>query len=1074
MKTTSLNTKNYILVVWGIVLLALSGFAQTAPEIPPGLLAQFNQMSPAQQRALANQYGVDITDLVAKKTFADKPAQMLAEPAVPIRPVDAAMAPKKAAPIQAPAIVKPVATIAIDPPLERFGSQIFDANVATFAPVDNIPVPPGYLLGVGDNIAIMLYGNLQLQSELVVDREGAINFPQLGPIALAGLPWIEARKVIETRVKQQLIGTNVVASLGRLRSINIFMAGEVKVPGNYSVSALTTITQAVYTAGGISPVGSYRDIQVKRRGETVATFDLYDLLLKGSLEKDIRLQTGDVVFVPPTGPMISIQGQVLRPAKFEVKQAESLGDALKMAGGLLSRSYSSQAVMQRYVPGDELPILKNVDLTDSEVLRVSLLDGDVLTVAKMAARVENPIRIKGAVERPGVFAWQPGIRVSDFLRGVDGYLKESVDLDIALIVRRKNQRMDIEVLAFDLGEAISEPGGGSDLVLQAHDELLVFSLTELGGLRAELLNPVIARLNRQADEREWPQVVQLGGAVARAGNFPLLTDQRLSDLLTLAGGENYLDIEIDREIALIIRRQPNLIDIHVRAVDLGAALLDPSGSADPLLQPLDEVILFKRTGSRLGLIGSTVARLQRQADQDEWPRTVKVLGSLDGTGTYPLTEGQRVSSLLTLLGGDDYLNIQVDLDVALIVRKDDSLVDIKVIPFTLGDALENPGSDMDPILEPLDEVLILDLVTGDGSNRMGLLDSVNKRLRNEATADKEAEVITIQGRVRLPGDYPILATGDLNYLIDLAGGFAEGAYVDQAEVSRKFITLDKQEEIELLAVDLASTSSMRSFQLKPRDIVRVNTIPGWQQEQNVTLSGEIIFPGIYAIENGETLGSVLRRAGGLTDQAFPEGAVFINQVAKEQQLIQAKTIVQRLESELATDAAIEEEGEGEGDADTAGLKKSVLAAIDGRIVISIKKILKGNKKADIELQEGDSLHVPRMNRTVSVAGEVFHPGTYVLDEGSSKSDFIALAGQETRYADKKRTYVIKADGSVTPSRGGGMWLSGFSRKSSIEAGDIIVVPTNLDYEQPLTRINAVTSIVFQSMASIAAFFNVSN
>jgi protein involved in polysaccharide export with SLBB domain len=265
---------------------------------------------------------------------------------------------------------------------------------------------------------------------------------------------------------------------------------------------------------------------------------------------------------------------------------------------------------------------------------------------------------------------------------------------------------------------------------------------------------------------------------------------------------------------------------------------------------------------------------------------------------------------------------------------------------------------------------------------------------------------------------------------------------------------------------------MRSFQLKPRDIVRVNTIPGWQQEQNVTLSGEIIFPGIYAIENGETLGSVLRRAGGLTDQAFPEGAVFINQVAKEQQLIQAKTIVQRLESELATDAAIEEEGEG--DADTAGLKKSVLAAIDGRIVISIKKILKGNKKADIELQEGDSLHVPRMNRTVSVAGEVFHPGTYVLDEGSSKSDFIALAGQETRYADKKRTYVIKADGSVTPSRGGGMWLSGFSRKSSIEAGDIIVVPTNLDYEQPLTRINAVTSIVFQSMASIAAFFNVSN
>ncbi|MBT6245299.1 MAG: hypothetical protein HOI43_07790, partial [Gammaproteobacteria bacterium] len=880
MKSNSLIKKNYILSIGSIMLLLLVSIVQSAPEIPPGLVAQFNQMSPAEQRALANQYGVDITDLVAKKTAGGKPApaKALAAPAEPIKPVIAptkAPAPKRVAPVQPPAIVKSVATVAIEPPLKRFGSQIFDANVTTFAPVDNIPVPPGYLLGVGDNISILLYGNLQLQSELVVDREGAINFPQLGPIVLAGLPWVEARAVIETRVKQQLIGTEVVASLGRLRSINIFMAGEVKVPGNYSVSALTTITQAVYTAGGISTLGSYRDIQVKRRGETVATFDLYDLLLKGSLEKDIRLQTGDVVFVPPTGPMISIQGQVLRPAKFEVMQAESLGDVLKMAGGLLSRSYASQAVMQRYVPGDELPILKNVDLTDSEVLTGSLLDGDVLTVAKMATRVENPIRIKGAVERPGVYAWQPGIRVSDFLRGVDGYLKESVDLDIALIVRRKNQRMDIEVLAFDLGKAISEPGGASDLVLQAHDELLVFSLTELGGLRAELLNPVIARLNRQADEREWPQVVKLDGAVAKAGNFPLLTDQRLSNLLTLAGGENYLDIEIDREIALIIRRQPNLIDIEVHAVDLGTALLTPSSDADPLLQPLDEVILFKRTGTRLGLVNTTVARLQRQADEDEWPRTVKVLGSLEGAGTYPLTEGQRVSSLLTLVGGDDYLNLLVDLDIALIVRKDESLVDIKVIPFTLGDALENPGSDMDPMLEPLDEVLILDLVTGDGSNRMGLLASINKRLRNEATADKEAEVITIQGRVRLPGDYPILATGDLNYLMDLAGGFAEGAYVDEAEVSRKFITAQKAEKIKLLEVNLASISAMQSFQLKPRDIVRVNTIPGWRQAENVTLTGEVVFPGTYSIEGGETMSSVLRRAGGLTDEAFPEAAVFV-------------------------------------------------------------------------------------------------------------------------------------------------------------------------------------------------------
>ena len=188
--------------------------------------------------------------------------------------------------------------IAQDPKLPRFGSQIFDSSITRFTQVDNLPVPGSYVLGVGDQLSVLLYGNDNVETSVVIDREGAVNFPLLGPLVLAGISWNEAKDLVKRRVQDQLVGTKVVVSLGRLRSINVFMAGEVAQPGNFTVSALTTIIQSVYLAGGITDKGSYRDIQVIRDGQKIATLDLYGLLLAGSVVNDERLQNGDVVFVP--------------------------------------------------------------------------------------------------------------------------------------------------------------------------------------------------------------------------------------------------------------------------------------------------------------------------------------------------------------------------------------------------------------------------------------------------------------------------------------------------------------------------------------------------------------------------------------------------------------------------------------------------------------------------------------------------------------------------------------------------------------------------------------------------------
>ena len=189
--------------------------------------------------------------------------------------------------------------------------SLFDREVSTFAPTDDASVPDNYRLGAGDNLVIQLFGKDNEQYDCSQSKWN-INFPKLGPITLAGLTFENARELILSRVADQLIGVQATISMGRLRAINVFMAGEVAVPGAYSVSALTTITQALFQAGGISDIGSLRAIQVKRDGISVATFDAYQLLLQGDASADVRLQSGDVVFVPPYRGLVSVDGAVNR------------------------------------------------------------------------------------------------------------------------------------------------------------------------------------------------------------------------------------------------------------------------------------------------------------------------------------------------------------------------------------------------------------------------------------------------------------------------------------------------------------------------------------------------------------------------------------------------------------------------------------------------------------------------------------------------------------------------------------------------------------------------------------------
>ena len=243
--------------------------------------------------------------------------------------------------------LEPVGTAALKP----FGYDLFDAKNRpnAFATENEIPVPADYVIGPGDTVNIQLFGNQNNEYFLTVSRDGTVNFPEIGPLNVSGQTFTQMRDTINQRVSQQMIGVRASITLGELRSIGVFVLGDVVRPGSYTVRGLATITSALVASGGVKTIGSLRSIALRRNGATVSTLDLYDLLLRGDTRGDVRLQSGDAVFVPPIGPRITVDGEVRRPAIYEVKNEESVAELVALAGGLNANANRAAVKLERVV-----------------------------------------------------------------------------------------------------------------------------------------------------------------------------------------------------------------------------------------------------------------------------------------------------------------------------------------------------------------------------------------------------------------------------------------------------------------------------------------------------------------------------------------------------------------------------------------------------------------------------------------------------------------------------------------------------------------------------------------------------
>ena len=502
-----------------------------------------NDATPA-NKAMAMSAGYDVDALCA--SVAEKPKQVAEATQAVAIPERRAIAQEKVADQIAPTAVVGVTGATPAKNLKPFGYDLFAGAPNTFAPVINVPVSPNYLLGPGDVLQVMFYGKTNVTFGLEINRDGTVDFPELGPVGLAGLSFQEAKDMLQTRISTQMIGVQASISMGELRSMQIFVLGEAFKPGAYTVSSLSTITHALVVSGGVSNIASLRNIQLKRAGKTIASLDLYDLLMHGDTESDIRLQSADVIFIPTVGDRVSVNGQVLRPAIYELKGGESVADLIALSGGLGPKAYPSNASIERIQDGGFLTVL-DLDLTKARDLKLLLKSGDGLSVSAIKDRIESTVSLQGHVYYPGSFSWAEDMRLSDLISGLEQF-PPGLDLDYAILSREDPLTGEFTARLVNPGAVITEPGGADDFILHSKDEIMLFGYDSA---RSEQLTPLIQQLRSQRRFGNAEKVVTIAGPVRFPGDYPLTNGMDIKQLINAAGGPDdsaYMGaVEIVRE-----------------------------------------------------------------------------------------------------------------------------------------------------------------------------------------------------------------------------------------------------------------------------------------------------------------------------------------------------------------------------------------------------------------------------------------------------------------------------------------------------------------------------------------------
>ncbi|MGH7444112.1 MAG: SLBB domain-containing protein, partial [Longimicrobiales bacterium] len=511
---------------------------------------------------------------------------------------------------------------------EVFGMQLFRRTRTDLRPMQFGPVGPNYRIGPGDELQLVLTGDVEQAYLLEVTREGVIFIPDAGQISVNGLTLAQLEDVLYQRLGRVYSGisrspnatTRFSVSLGRLRANQVFITGDVRRPGSYEVSSVATAFNALYLAGGPDETGSFRAVEVLRGGERAGVLDLYDYLIYGDASADIRLENGDRLFVPPALTQVHVEGEVRRPAIYELEPGEGMRELLLFAGGPTANAVLRRIQIDRILPPSQrLPgrtrVLVDVDVAEIEAGgTVPLYDGDIVTVFTVSDELRNRLWLMGAVRNPGMYEWQPGMTLARLLDRADG-ITESAYLSRAHVYRIDERDGTRSLLRVSLtGDSATGP---RQVILADGDSVVVFD-------RAELANE---------------RYVGIDGFVKDPGIFPMADGMTLKDLVLAAGGFTHGAYTLEAEVS----RMPNSLIrtdtvAHVFTVALDAAGASSSlGGGAPVWAP--------EAGEFTLQHGDQV--FVRKAPGYESPREVVITGEVHLPGRYALERrDERLTDLL--------------------------------------------------------------------------------------------------------------------------------------------------------------------------------------------------------------------------------------------------------------------------------------------------------------------------------------------------------------------------------------------------------------------------------------------